>query len=161
MIDGHTFVFRIAAGEEYLRTLDESFGHEWIDLYNSFANEKRGIALGLALIHPEHYKHFEPQESIQGRRQFDFEVAQGNARCYADRLWGCACKSKIDGRVCGDHLFPYSLGGPTIASNKMLLCSVHNRMKSFDIHVYPWEMGEPVWLPDVIERIRIVMTRKR
>ncbi len=42
-----------------------------------------------------------------------------------------------------------------------LLCSVHNRMKSADIHVYPWEMGEPSWLIHILGNIQTIMSRKR
>jgi hypothetical protein len=115
----------------------------------------------MALIHPEHYKHSEAAVSIRGPRHFDVELVHSGVQCGAVRLWGFSCGVTVEGRVCGDHLFPYSMGGPTVATNKMLLCAVHNRMKSSDVHVFPWENGEPVWLSQVLIQVRKTLARNR
>lgn len=159
MIDKTVLWNRVNSGEEYLRTLASSFDTAWSSLYDSYLTNGRSLVLGLSLVHPDHYSHIEGQQAVQGPRQFDAEIAQGNARCYADRLWGDNCNVRINGRICGDHLFPYSLGGPSVATNKMLLCPIHNRMKSADIHVYPWELGEPPWLAQILERVCRLMSR--
>ena len=44
-----------------------------------------------------------------------------------------------------DYLFPFALGGPTIARNRVPLCREHNAIKGSDVHLFPWEQGEPPW----------------
>jgi hypothetical protein len=51
-----------------------------------------------------------------------------------------------------DHLFPYSLGGPTIAVNAIYLCRRHNLGKSVDIHLIPWEEGFP-WVDGILNNL--------
>lgn len=160
MIDPIVIQKRIMAAEGYLQCLDSSLESDWLPQYDSFLARNRPLNLGLALIHAGHYEEYADRFEIQGRRAFDIEVAQATARCNAALIWGVNCSNSIDGTLCGDHLFPYALGGPTLASNKMLLCSRHNRMKSVDIHMYPWELGEPKWLMGLLQQIDIVMKRQ-
>lgn len=79
--------------------------------------------------------------------------------CQSEILWGYKCE--LEGEIEVDHLFPYSLGGPSNGSNKLHLCRLHNRLKSSDIHFYPWEKGEPAWLEVVLGKIRDFRDRQR
>ncbi len=87
------------------------------------------------------------REQIQGGRSFARVV--GLTRCEAKVLWGYDCQ--LDGsEMHFDHLFPHSFGGPTVAGNRMTLCSLHNSAKGSDIHVFPWE-NQPNWLESHLE----------
>lgn len=51
-----------------------------------------------------------------------------------------------------DHYWPFSLGGPTILENRVLLCRFHNLAKSNSIVNHFW--GEyPSWLNNYLNRI--------
>ena len=78
-------------------------------------------------------------------------------RAWRIEIWLSACPLENQDVVHVDHLFPYSLGGPTLAANQLFLCPVHNRAKASDIHLFPWELGEPGWLRRQVERIRSLL----
>src|SRR5438067_1919935 len=65
-----------------------------------------------------------------GERIFSPLLAPGP--CQSHRLWGYVCPFAEEGPSY-DHLFPATLGGPTEASNLLVLCRKHNLMKSMDI----------------------------
>ena len=93
------------------------------------------------------------QERIQGVRPFS--AHRGLETCRSDELYGYECPVTLADPVhCEhDHLFPYSLGGPTDPRNRISLCTWHNREKGSGIHVFKWELGAPPWVPEAVERI--------
>ncbi|MDE2933016.1 MAG: hypothetical protein OXS47_03990, partial [Chloroflexota bacterium] len=109
----------------------------------------------LVLVHPDFYaaREAEVGMSIRGSRSFSRTAGQHAAGCMADRIWLSACRLRSGSEVQADHLFPYSLGGPTLAANQLFLCGAHNGAKGSDVHLFPWEQGEPDWLATQVERI--------
>jgi hypothetical protein len=64
-------------------------------------------------------------------------------------LTNCICQFNyfrdIRGKCQADHLWPHSLGGPSIFENRILLCKYHNVSKSNSIVEAFWR-SYPVWL---------------
>ena len=131
---------RYVSASNYLLSLEESLNKGWEQYYreNPEASHSK-----LALLHPDHIKeldlpaHLTPEKiqvSIQGRRAFSSGVS---GKCQSSLLWGYECE--LNGDIEQDHLFPYSLGGPTLGNNRVLLCRYHNMVKASDIHCFPWE----------------------
>ena len=59
---------------------------------------------------------------------------------------------QIRGKCQADHYWPYSLGGPSIFENRILLCKYHNVAKSNSIMEEFWK-SYPNWINDYIERM--------
>lgn len=143
---------------EYLKALEKSFQVGWSE---TFTIGEKTVFEKLALLHPLHIKELDLpshqsvekiQESFQGPRRFSKPL--GGNSCQSALLWGYDCELK--GELQQDHLFPYSLGGPTFQTNRIFLCNYHNMVKSSDIHCYPWDSidswTEP-WLDSQIDRL--------
>ena len=149
---------RIGTGEEYLLALEEFRNRDWYELSLDYEEGRMSLPQSLALIHPDFYLEREREASvlhqIRGPRTFSNSVGQHVAKCMADCIWLTQCPLKTPEGLHSDHVFPFSLGGPTISANQLFLCPVHNHSKTNDVHLFPWERGEPLWLPDQITRIR-------
>jgi hypothetical protein len=102
----------------------------------------------MTLIHPVWLPSAVDKRLIFGERSFGLTTA---SRCESHELWQYACDLRHTS-LHADHLFAYSLGGPTWAANRLTLCDVHNGIKGADVHLYPWEAGEPSWLARLLER---------
>ena len=149
---------RTKSASDYLKALDKSLQQGWL---KSFRGGAHTIFEQLALLHPEHLEELglpshwtvqSIQQSIQGVRSFASPVL--NSACDAHLIWGYECE--LSGDIQQDHLFPYSLGGPTVARNRVFLCKYHNMVKSSDIHCYPWESVDKwakPWLAGQILRL--------
>lgn len=146
---------RIERGEEYLLALEKFQSWKWSEILAEYRKRMLTVPEAMVLVHPDYYKDREARvgQSIRGPRSFSAIASQHAADCMANQIWLSACPLKNPDVVHSDHLFPYSLGGPTIAANRLLLCPVHNRSKAGDIHLFPWERGEPSWLTIQVERI--------
>ena len=155
-IDLTTLKNRIEKGEEYLIALEEFRNCAWSKLLVEYYEGRLALPQAMVLVHPDFYEDREAKTgpSIRGARNFSTNAGKHVAACMADRIWLSACPLESPEVVHSDHLFPYSLGGPTLAENQLFLCPVHNRSKASDIHLFPWERGEPNWLPIQVERIR-------
>ncbi len=155
-MDLTTLKNRIERGEEYLLALEESRSREWREILAEYDGGRLALPQAMALVHPDFYKERETEvgQSIRGPRRFSTTASRPVAGCMADRIWLSACPLENLYDVHADHLFPYSLGGPTLAENQLFLCPVHNRAKASDIHLFPWELGEPDWLRRQVDRIR-------
>ncbi len=106
----------------------------------------------LVLAHPG--LRSEPRQELhQGRRGFEFRGIGARKACAAERIWGIPCQLPDNGEMQADHLFPYALGGPTVAPNRLVLCATHNAGKAVDVHLFPWEEGEPRWLASLLGSI--------
>jgi len=153
-----TYKQRIEYTEIYLHALERSLQTNWFSQYGKYVNGDIKLPDAFALIHPWHYEDITTtgQECpIRGSQRFMKEQAISSIKCKASLIWGyeCPLSHNLVGNVQADHLFPYSLGGPTVASNKIYLCTIHNQMKANDLHVYPWERGKPDWLSDCLKNI--------
>lgn len=154
---------RALAAKNYLVVLEWSFGIDWFDALKVAREQGNWIRL-LALAHPEHYGGAVGEVRvcpIRGERSFRMEAGMQGRQCSSPLLWGYDCPLHAVDGLAADHLFPYSLGGPTVAENKIYLCSRHNAVKGADIHIYPWERGEPPWLQAVIQRISAAKSSQR
>jgi hypothetical protein len=149
---------RTKSAADYLKALESSLRQGWLKSFNGGA---KTIFEQLALLHPEHlaeldlpsHRNVESlQRLLQGARAFATPLG-GNC-CQSRLLWGYNCE--LNGEIQQDHLFPYSLGGPTLAQNRVFLCKYHNMVKSSDIHCYPWEAVDEwakPWLTAQINRL--------
>lgn len=145
-MDAALILSRLQAGAAYLAALENSAYWDWFEKYAVLEKGQLSVVEALALVHPQHYQELDTDLRIRGPRQFNQEAAMSSIGCQAEFLGGYPCQRPVGSVVAADHLFPYSLGGPTVGSNKVYLCRLHNQMKSNDIHLYPWERGLPVWL---------------
>lgn len=148
---------RYEAAVRYLKAVEDSLQLGWLEFYSSNRSE---LSDKLALLHPDHFMSLDLpkgltidsiQKKIQGTRTFP---NTNRTICRSELIWGYRCE--FNGDLQHDHLFPYSLGGPTLASNRVHLCKYHNMVKSSDIHCYPWEFAaqftEP-WIDQQIGKI--------
>lgn len=148
-IEEATILFRIQASRRYLTFLSQSLHQDWNVLHQQYITGLLQFPEAMTLVHPVFY----PLNiaRLLGPRAFPVDV--GTAVCACSEVWGYECVFSGED-MCADHTFPYSLGGPTLATNKTYLCSLHNRMKANDVHLFRWEMGEPVWLKPLIGQIK-------
>jgi hypothetical protein len=146
---------RFNSASKYLKVLEESFVVGWMKFHQEGLQSLYGK---LALIHPGHLgeldlpKHLTKekiQNIVQGPRAFPENSLEFNCEC--NLIWGYSCI--LETTIQKDHLFPYSLGGPTISCNKINLCKYHNMVKSSDIHCFPWEAAKQRILPWVDNQI--------
>ena len=125
---------------------------EW-EANRELAKSSDDIALQLCLAHPEWYS---PDVSIgqpdpRGPRGFQTNPPIGQG-CQSERIWGYSCQLGST-KLVADHLYPYGAGGPSDARNLVWLCEWHNRVKSADIHLLPWDSMDLSWLPEVLARV--------
>lgn len=144
---------RIENSKKYLYALSSAKYWDWKDQYNKFLERKLTLAESMVLVHPMFYEDEAIDFNPRGNRYFSEEIITSSTLCQSDKIWGYACETSIGTKFHGDHLWPYSLGGPTISDNKALLCDTHNLMKGNDIHFYPWELGLPSWFNMILETI--------
>ena len=143
----------------YLKQIEDALDEGWRRTHDLYLAKNDDSFLGLALIHPDHLKTLDGDQQqirtqIQGSRSFKEGLKTG--KCQSELLWGYECPLK-NAELQTDHLFPFSLGGPTTGNNSMTLCKYHNMVKSNDIHCYPWEESQiryEVWLPHIIEKFK-------
>jgi hypothetical protein len=149
--------FRIKQGCEYLKLLDKALFERgywnWTDKYKVFCSRSLAQLEKYILIHPYFYQDFGESFNPRGSRDFSSESDQQYAECVSERFWGYDCFLRKGSTCESDHVFPYSYGGPTVPGNKKFLCKEHNKFKSNDVHLYPWEEPEPNWLSELIHRI--------
>lgn len=156
LFDTQNLVDRISAAVKYLRHVEDlSSREQWADAYTRFRSGTMEITEVLALAHPCHFREVRDAESIRGPRLFTERNSAEWCRCQSSRVWGYECPMISDSYQ-ADHLFPYQAGGPTIADNRIWLCPTHNRVKSSDIHLFPWEEPVPDW---VDERLASIASR--
>ena len=110
------------------------------------------LPIVLSLIHPDFYyrKGEAFHESLPWRKKSSFTAGIRNtSMCSIDKLTMVDClfneMPEIRGKVEADHIWPNSLGGPSILDNRLLLCKYHNGMKSNDISNFTWE-HPPSWV---------------
>lgn len=138
---------------EYLRFLDRPPTESWHQLSASVEERTASLAVTMLLLHPRWLVNDGIRPAVQGDRTFPGARFGARGRCEATVIWGYDCPRGDAVRVSADHIFPYWAGGPTIGENRLSLCTVHNAMKAGDLHLYPWEVGEPPWFRDALRRM--------
>ena len=153
MIDPVTLTTRIELASRYLQFLASiEDPTDWLDAYDAHQNNALHLTEAAALAHPTHFSFLPAVARIRGPQRFDERKSAEWCRCQSAEIWGYECPLASDSFE-ADHLFPYAAGGPTVIENRIWLCKFHNRSKSSDIHLYPWEKGAPDWLSSRLERI--------
>ena len=130
---------RIEQGERYFLALEEYRDRAWREILAEYRCGRLSLPQSMVLVHPDFYAEREAEVgmSIRGPRSFATTAGQYAAGCMADRIWLLACALRSRSAVQADHLFPYSLGGPTLAANQLFLCRAHNGAKGSDVHLFP------------------------
>jgi 5-methylcytosine-specific restriction endonuclease McrA len=109
----------------------------------------------LALINPACFERVEPErsahqarETIQGRKSF--ARATTMITCQRDERYGSRCYQRAAEQ---DHFFPYKYGGPTLAANRIWLCSSCNSDKSASVQGL--EIGQNIegWLASYLQSL--------
>ena len=141
---GINFVQRVRFASLYLEALQKTLQVGWNEIYNQKENLK--LYQKLTLIHPDVLSEVGLTENqinkFRGTNKFDRDNIS-TRKCASDKIWGYECNlTSNEQEIEQDHLFPYSLGGPTIKQNRIFLCRYHNQLKGNDIHLYPWEEEE-------------------
>lgn len=147
---------RINKAKHYLSVLEDSLQVSWNEFYTVSKDHKDWV-YRLAAVHPQHYlEHipaFKAACPIRGLRSMPIDAGAADRGCRCSLIWGYPCHLHRP-QLVADHLFPYSFGGPSCGENKIFLCGLHNSVKGSDIHMFPWERGEPAWLPALLERLK-------
>ncbi len=143
----------------YLERIDDV--DELTASYERFQAGATTIEEGLALAHPRHLVDVADAAFVRGRRQFNERTSAEWCRCQSVLVWGYDCPISADAFQ-ADHLFPFEAGGPTTADNRIWLCPAHNRVKSSDVHLFPWEAPMPGWVAPRLDVMaaRLVMPPK-
>jgi hypothetical protein len=146
---------RIISSKKYLRNVYIKAKKEWDEIYRNYVNNSLSTEEKLAIVHPINYREKLDKSEILRKRNFAQEPVSQSMECQSKVIWGYKCdiQNQLSNDIQADHLFPYSLGGPTLPSNKIHLCSEHNYLKGSDVHFFPWEEGEPEWLDGTISNI--------
>lgn len=154
-MDEGTLANRIERSREYFEYLPMALSADWNELYALYQCGQLPLPQTMTLLHPGHYKHnVKDIKTVLGDRTFQLEAGMQSQKCGALAVWGYVCPIVQHQSLAADHEFPYSLGGPTVSSNKRFLCPLHNQMKSNDVHFYPWEKLEPEWVSATLIRIK-------
>ena len=127
----------------------------WLEAFNKINMDSidgPNLPFVLSLIHPDFYcRRGETfHESLPWRKKSNFTAGIRNtALCSIGKLTKVDCLfnefPEMRGKVEADHIWPNSLGGPSILDNRLLLCKYHNGMKSNDISNFTWE-DTPSWV---------------
>ena len=167
IINFHT---RINIGLEYIEAYAQINDETWKAYYKLYKAGQLSVAKTFLLCHPDCFDTLNSgndQKMYQAKKELDllsdYKDDTGFDRsesCESHKIWGGMCPVTKHSRPYGnhkiefDHHFPRSFGGPTVPSNRIFLCKFHNqRIKTADIHLYPWEQGVPNWLHIQIEKI--------
>lgn len=143
---------RLNSAHRYFVRLNQATRRGWEQLLAEHDAGTLALDESLALIHPMWVEDVGTPPTGRRSRSFTHSIPSYEV-CGSELLWGYECPFGPQLEV--DHLFPWSLGGPTLPGNALYLCRNHNRAKGHDVHLVPWEdESRFAWLPDRIEDIR-------
>ena len=112
----------------------------------------------LVLIHPDYYPESLIESGVDPRGARTFGLSPTlSAKCRSDIYFGYSCPLPItEGYgLTMDHIWPYSLGGPTKPDNGIWLCSFHNGCKGSDYHLLAaYHLDRFVWVESILKKIR-------
>jgi hypothetical protein len=130
----------------------------WLKLKSQFDNSVSNFPSDLVLVHPSWYTDiiYKTVDSVARScpirgEHFNFPIPS-NTECASDAYWGYACPFSQSETLHRDHIFPYSLGGPSVPSNCKFLCKLHNSWKGHDFHMLDSD-EQPDWLDQVLAHI--------
>lgn len=141
-------------GHRYTRALSLMEQTTWFELMEIYKAGDLGDVESLVLIHPEWYDgaRQRPQNCpIRGGATFGLLPTKGQI-CQSDFIWGYSCPLTSRDLHC-DHVFPWSLGGPTVPENAVWLCESHNRAKGADWHLTAAPISGLRWFTETLQRI--------
>lgn len=140
-------------GREYADALQSTESSSWRELRHQFESGQLGQIAALVLIHPNWYANSEcvAECSVRGKRRFNFN-STGGKPCQSQAIWGYPCPFESD-PIHLDHLFPWSLGGPTDPSNAIWLCRRHNSAKGSDWHLSVQPVGSLNWFNSTLSKL--------
>jgi len=145
----------LVKGESYARALATMRDSSWFELRSELEGKKQQGAELLVLIHPYWYGREGSDNtetcSVRGPRTFAVGRPRG-AKCQSKELWGYDCPFD-QVHLSADHRFPFSLGGPTLGTNLIWLCNVHNSAKAADWHLDDQKPRELAWFADVLVKV--------
>ena len=146
-------MFRFETTREFLHAQQTDSLLDWEDRYKMFGDGDLSKARTMALLDPSYYDEQgdEPKSWIRLKRDFS-QLDPALTTCESERIWGYACNLSIV-KLHNDHLFPYTFGGVTHPLNRLSLCDLHNRLKTCDVHLYPWENPLPGWVRVALSEI--------
>lgn len=128
-----------------------SLYNDWNSRYHEAVGEELTMlnSLGLALIHPDFcYNRFGEnfrEHFLDASRKMSLDEEERIGNCQIKQITGEECAFNEfpheRGRLVGDHLWPYALGGPTNDKdnwhrNRLLLCKNCNNAKSSSVATY-------------------------
>ena len=139
---------------EYLTFFANAKKRSWAELYDVY--DELTFPERLVLVHPEWYESNKKVKNCKVRGKRDRKVNKnGWEVCESIKFWDYECPFD-DPDIKIDHVFPWSLGGPSVPSNSAYLCEYHNRLKGPDIHHL--ELNEDGsdfdWFPETLEKVR-------
>jgi len=131
----------------------EAFNSLWIETVPAGGPEwsVEQLPILLSLIHPNftYNRHGHPdRDRDYSTSRKTFSKKYTTERCQLSKLLADAIQcpyQRREVRCQADHLWPFSLGGPTIETNKLALCEDCNRQKSNSPFLYPGDRV-PRWL---------------
>ena len=120
----------------------------WVELFELASTPKEmrnNLPIAMALIHPEFPDCPRPRRSGFNRSLSEY--------CELGKIVpGAECPNPAEEN---DHIWPLSLGGLTIDSNRADLCTKCNRGKgSTVVGYFPWDGNTPGWAIEKIFEIR-------
>lgn len=145
----------MSKGEKYARALARMRDSSWSELYSELVEKTPFCAEMLVLVHPFWYGREGSDNTetcpVRGPRTFTVGQPRG-AKCQSRELWGYDCPfDQVN--LSADHRFPFSLGGPTLGTNLIWLCKVHNGAKAADWHLDDPRPQELAWFTDLLTRV--------
>ena len=98
--------------DDYAKTLGGSPGQiSWEALLAERESGTQTVARSLVLIHPLWYEGMPGAEGVRGPRLYGLKAGSEDS-CKSELVFGYPCPFEEELHV--DHLFPWSLGGPTV-----------------------------------------------
>ena len=163
------FTYFIESFESFVTSSDPNSW--WVQKAKSAIDSDSSKDLMLALIHPVFFKHpkipdicfvndEQKKQLAIGTPMPRTGIAKGDD-CFWVRISGETCalnsskfKNQLlcdrgSGKPQADHVWPQSLGGPSVIENRMLLCATHNRMKGNSAN--PDLITKNTWLVKLLE----------
>jgi hypothetical protein len=137
--------------------------HLWIDKYNQTTKGNiEELPKLLLLVHPYYYfnssgkkidEHLMPKHRRGGGFSQDIGLYDP---CQIGKLIDVDCPFNEDSRSRGkchaDHHWPFVLGGANSLTNRILLCSYHNAVKTSGIYFFDWKKY-PEWLDERLNQM--------
>lgn len=152
---------RLVRGESYALALAQMPTESWTEADKRLAADGYRSPASMILLHPEWYGGASSAGRtcpVRGDRRYSMLYPPAGTVCGSSDLWGYPCP--IVGRpLQPDHRFPFALGGPTVPTNAIWLCDLHNAAKSADWHLEVRSPSDIPWFVPTVDVIRQVLRR--